>query len=64
MADGVGKLAAWFVLDPVVPDSNTKNVKQQKKHGGHGTIPDTFLFFGVWGFRFGADNPEPVYLDR
>ena len=27
---GVGKLAAWFVLDPVVPDSNTKNVKQQK----------------------------------
>ena len=27
----VGKLAAWFVLDPVVPDSNTKNVKQQKK---------------------------------
>ena len=27
----VGKLAAWFVLDPVVPDSNTKNVKKQKK---------------------------------
>ena len=27
---GVGKLAAWFVLDPVVPDSNKKNVKQQK----------------------------------
>ena len=23
VADGVGKLAAWFVLDPVVPDSNT-----------------------------------------
>ena len=31
ITDGVGKLAAWFVLDPVVPDSNTKNVKQQKK---------------------------------
>ena len=23
VADGVGKLGAWFVLDPVVPDSNT-----------------------------------------
>ena len=42
-ADGVGKLAAWFVLDPVVPDSNTimsnnKNLcrhRQQDQAGEH-----------------------------
>ena len=27
-------------------------------------VPDTFLFLGVWGFRFGADDPGPVSLDR
>ena len=27
-------------------------------------VPDTFLFLGVWGFIFGADEPGPVNLDR
>ena len=30
-ADGVGKLAAWFVLDPVVPDSNKIMSKKEKE---------------------------------
>ena len=27
-------------------------------------VPDTYLFLGVWGFRFGAENHGPVNLNR
>ena len=58
-----------YILNINSIDSIEQDVNFQREYRYYllidiSAVPDTFLFWGVWGFRFGADDSEPVNLDR